>query len=135
MFGPTPDVSPGTAGGFSSTSAIARRTPIRLRVTDDIEQPVMFFLSWKNYPPLLTLDALRILDAAMRRRLFERAPVPVMLNGEQIDYADIVAAVKAEFPNLIVLRYTNAQRVPEGTRIASTMWQYLDDNQNTLALI
>ena len=61
-----------------------------------------------------------MLDAALRRFLFTRMATVVVLNGEVKGYSRLVAATHAQFPSLKVLRYSNAQRVPEGTRVACT---------------
>jgi hypothetical protein len=76
-----------------------------------------------------------MLDAPLRRFLFTRMPTTVVLNGELTGFESLVAATHAQFPNLKVLRYSNAQRVPEGNRIASTMFPYFYEKANDLALI
>jgi hypothetical protein len=47
----------------------------------------------------------------------------------------LVTATHAQFPNLKVLRYSNAQRVPQGTRVASTMFPHFYRHAQDLALI
>jgi hypothetical protein len=132
VIGPTPEVRPGTSGGFPSTPALAKRTPIGLRVTDDVEQPVMFWLSWKSTDNI-RIRGLRILDAVMRRRVFERGPLRVVLSGQLSDIGAVVAAFKAEYPNTIVLRYANAQRIPETAgHPASTLFQHFFEHQTLL---
>ena len=64
------------------------------------------------------------LDATVRRFLFTRMPNLVVLNGEQQGYAALVQATRAQFARLKILRYANAQLVPEGSRVASTMFQH-----------
>jgi hypothetical protein len=94
-----------------------------------VAQAMMFFSSIKG------TGANDILDEPLRRFLFTRAGAYVVLNSEQDGYAELVAAIKAEFPAIKVLRYTNAQRVPEGTRIAATMFNHFLANAATEALI
>jgi hypothetical protein len=74
-------------------------------------------------------------DAALRQFLFTRMPTTVVLNGELKGYKKLVADTHAQFPNLKVLRYSNAQRVPQGTRVACTMFPYFYKYANDLALI
>jgi Hypothetical glycosyl hydrolase family 15 len=76
-----------------------------------------------------------MLDAPLRRFLFTRMPTTVVLNGELKGYKKLVADTHAQFPNLKVLRYSHAQRVPEGTRVASTMFPHFFKYAKDLALI
>jgi hypothetical protein len=76
-----------------------------------------------------------MLDAPLRRFLFTRMPTTVVLNGELKGFKELVAATHTQFPNLKVLRYSNAQRVPQGTRVASTMFTYFYKHAQDLALI
>jgi hypothetical protein len=62
-------------------------------------------------------------------------PTVVVLNGQRKNFRALVDAIRSEFPDLTILRYTNAQRVPEGTKVASTMFQHFLDNAQTEALI
>jgi Hypothetical glycosyl hydrolase family 15 len=76
-----------------------------------------------------------MLDAPLRQFLFTRMPTVVVLNGELKGYKALVTATHAQFPNLKVLRYSNAQRVPQGTRVACTMFPYFYKHARDLALI
>ena len=76
-----------------------------------------------------------MLDAPLRRFLFTRMPTTVVLNGELKGYTKLVADTHAQFPSLEILRYSNAQRVPEGTRVACTMFPYFYRHAKDLALI
>ena len=76
-----------------------------------------------------------MLDAPLRRFLFTRMPTVVVLNGEVKGYSRLVAATHAQFPSLKVLRYSNAQRVPEGIRVACTMFPHVYRYARDLALI
>ena len=75
-----------------------------------------------------------MLDAPLRRFLFTRMPTTVVLNGE-LKGTKLVANTHAQFPDLKVLRYSNAQRVPEGTRVACTMFPHVYRHAKDLALI
>src|SRR4029453_3939141 len=66
---------------------------------------------------------------------FHRMPTAVVLNGELKGYKSLVTNTHAQFPNLKVLRYSNAQRVPEGTRVACTMFPHFYTYAKDLALI
>jgi hypothetical protein len=68
-----------------------------------------------------------LLDAQLRRFLFTRSSTAVVLNGAQHGYGDLVRAIKSEFPAIKVLRYTNAQLIPKGERVASTMYEHFID--------
>lgn len=135
VFGPIPEVTPGLelgrARGFSTDRRSAERTPIRLRITSGAEQPIMFFLSWKSTAslPINTSD---LIDAPMRRRLFDRGGGRVVLSGEAADMAALVTAIKAEYPALKVLIYTNAQRVPESSKTSGRMFAHFLANQGEL---
>ena len=76
-----------------------------------------------------------MLDAPLRRFLFTRMPTTVVLNGELKGYKKLVADTHAQFPSLEILRYSNAQRVPEGTRVACTMFPHFYKYAKDLALI
>jgi hypothetical protein len=76
-----------------------------------------------------------MLDAPLRRFLFARMPTVAVLNGELTGYQQLVADTHAQFPDLRVLRYSNAQRVPEGTRVACTMFPHVYKYAKDLALI
>jgi hypothetical protein len=76
-----------------------------------------------------------MLDAPLRRFLFTRMPTLVVLNGEVRGYRRLVANTHAQFPGLKVLRYSNAQRVPQGIRVASTMFPHVYRYAKDLALI
>jgi hypothetical protein len=91
--------------------------------------PVMFWINMTGQ------GANSIIDAPLRRYLFQRAPDRVVLNSERDGYAELVAAIKAEHPSIKVLRYSNAQRVPEGSRVASTMFCHFLTNAASEALI
>ena len=76
-----------------------------------------------------------MLDAPLRRFLFTRMPTVAVLNGELRGYKALVTDTHAQFPNLKLLRYSNAQRVPQGTRVASTMFPHFYRYAQDLALI
>ena len=76
-----------------------------------------------------------MLDAPLRRFLFARMPTIAVLNGELRGYTALVTDTHAQFPNLQLLRYSNAQRVPQGTRVASTMFPHFYRHAQDLALI
>ncbi len=58
----------------------------------------------------------------------------VVLNGEIDGYGDLVHAIKTQFPSIKVLRYTNAQRIPASTHVASTMYCHFLENVYTEVL-
>jgi hypothetical protein len=96
-------------------------------------------LQRRHAPGALWLSTLgdpgTMLDAPLRRFLFTRMPTAVVLNGELKGYKSLVTNTHAQFPNLKVLRYSNAQRVPEGTRVACTMFPHFYTYAKDLALI
>ena len=59
----------------------------------------------------------------------------MVYNSELDGYQAAVDAIKAEYPALMVITYAQAQRVPEGTRIAATLFQPLYDDRFRLCLI
>jgi Hypothetical glycosyl hydrolase family 15 len=91
------------------------------------QRPKLLWLSISRVP-----DA--ILDSTLRRFLFTSASELVVVNGELEGYADLVHAIKTQFPSLKVLRYTNAQRIPAGTRVASTMYCHFLEHVYTQVL-
>ena len=96
---------------------------------------------WKNATARIvwfsatSAGANSILDRPLRRFLFCRSPRYVVYNSELDGYQAAVDAIKAEYPALMVIRYAQAQRVPEGTRIAATLFQPLYDDRFRLCLI
>src|SRR5262245_54544674 len=87
-------------------------------------RPKLFYFSISRVPSA-------VLGSALRRFLFSQDSEIVVLSGELEGYGDTVHAIKSQFPSLKVLRYTNAQRVPASTRVASTMYCHFLEHADT----